>query len=378
MTYFNENDYLVFGLETEIADLSVSRAQNALRSAGINWVHVTDDGTYGVSAEIVFPPLPDSNIAWRKVEQVYECLENAGATINRKCGHHVHVSTKKINHERCTKDQFLGKSIRLSETSAYPNISIATECFDRQEMPPELMIDVTRRILMNHDTYNSMVSNSRRQNDFCTNSQATIENIDLCNTISDLERAFCIHQHRNHKFMEINFTKWSRGTVEFRKHQGTLDVKKIRAWVQLHLNLFYTSDRTRLNYDGTASTQTPLEPYRRHSRLATIWSMCRSDNGASVSELMNATGTSAINVRARISEMRSRFGDNAIITHSQQANGASYGDGDTHTRYQIRETIDSVSRITLMPENRRGLDSLFSAIDDELYEYLQERIDALS
>jgi len=381
MIYFKESDYLVFGLECEVKGLSVSRTQQVLRDANINWVHVTDDGTRGVDAEIVLPPLPDCSIAWRKVEEVYQCLENAGAGINRQCGHHVHISTKKIDGDRHNKNQFLAKSMRLSETSNYPDIDIATECFSRDEMAPELMIDVTRRLVKHDSVYNSMVSESRRNNHFCENSRVTLENLDLCNTIQDLQNAFCIGTYRSHKFMSINFTKWSRGTVEFRKHQGTLDMNKIKAWVQFHLNLFYTSDSTRLDYSNTtpSSTDTPIQPFRNHSRVGLIWSMCRSDNGASVQELMNATGTSAINVRARISEMRSRFGDDAIVTHSQQANGASYGDGDTHTRYQIRETIQtSASSIRLLPENRIGLDSLFAGLDDQLFEYIQERIDALS
>jgi hypothetical protein len=381
MTYFNENDYLVFGLETEISGLSVNRSREALRNANINWVHVTDDGTSGVDAEIVFPPMPDCSITWHKVEEVYRCLENAGARINRACGHHIHISTKKVDYERHNKNQFLAKSISLSETSNYPNIQIANECFNRDEMSPELMIDVTRRIVKHDSVYNSMVSESRRNNHFCENSRATLENINLCNTIQDLENAFCNGTYRSHKFMAINFTRWSRGTVEFRKHQGTLDMDKIRAWVRFHLNLFYTSDSTRLDYSNItpSSTDTPIQPFRSHSRVGLIWTMCRSENGSTVQELMNATGTSAINVRARISEMRARFGDDVVVTHSQQANGASYGDGDTHTRYQIRETIQtSTSSIRLLPENRIGLDSLFSGLDDQLFEYLQERIDALS
>jgi len=395
MTYFNENDYLVFGLECEVKGLSVNRSREALRNANINWVHVTDDGTSGVDAEIVFPPLPDCSIAWRKVEEVYQCLENAGAGINVSCGHHIHISTKKIDGDRHSKNQFLSKSMRLSETSNYPNIQIANECFSRDEMSPELMIDVTRRIVKHDSVYNSMVSESRRNNHFCENSRVNQEMLDNCNTIQDLENAFCSGSNRSRKFMAINFTRWSRGTVrisnpetvrdattvEFRKHQGTLDMYKIRAWVRFHLNLFYTSDSTRLDYSNTnpVSNDTPVQPFRNHSRVGLIWSMCRSDNGASVQELMNATGTSAINVRARISEMRARFGDDVVVTHSQQANGASYGDGDTHTRYQIRETIQtSASSIRLLPENRIGLDSLFSGLDDNLFEYIQERIDALS
>ena len=163
--------------------------------------------------------------------------------------------------------------MRLSETSNYPDIDIATECFSRDEMAPELMIDVTRRLVKHDSVYNSMVSESRRNNHFCENSRVTLENLDLCNTIQDLQNAFCIGTYRSHKFMSINFTKWSRGTVEFRKHQGTLDMNKIKAWVQFHLNLFYTSDSTRLDYSNTtpSSTDTPIQPFRNHSRVGLIW-----------------------------------------------------------------------------------------------------------
>ena len=46
-------------------------------------------------------------------------------------------------------------------------------------------------------------------------------------------------------------------------------------------------------------------------------------------------------VRAAVSEIRQRVGDSAVVTHTQQSNGARYGDGTDLTRYQVLQTIES-------------------------------------
>jgi len=92
---------------------------------------------------------------------------------------------------------------------------------------------------------------------------------------------------------------------------------------------------------------------------------------------MALTGNTAQYVRSRISEFRQQFGDSAIVTHTQQANGASYGDGIDLTRYEILKEFNIGAPTKLKRENRIGLDSLFANMSDSLYEKLIERIEEL-
>ena len=64
--------------------------------------------------------------------------------------------------------------------------------------------------------------------------------------------------------------------------------------------------------------------------------MMRNDNGGvSTRDIMDATGCSEQRVRAAVTEIRQRVGESAVVTHTQQSNGASYGDGTDHTRYEV-------------------------------------------
>ena len=102
--------------------------------------------------------------------------------------------------------------------------------------------------------------------------------------------------------------------------------------------------------------------------------MCRSEDGASVQDLMLATGTTRSNIAGRISEMRSRFGDGAIVTSTQQANGRSYGSGDEFASYKILKTFRTGDNtVSILPDNRAGNPSIWNGINDDLYDYFHSR-----
>jgi len=174
---------------------------------------------------------------------------------------------------------------------------------------------------------------------------------------------------------------WRNGTIEFRQHSGTIDATKIWNWVQFILNLVNWTQTERV--DGNASrtivTETPVDPFRRNSRVGVQYNMMRTLDGATTRDIMDATGCSEQRVRAAVSEIRNRVGDNAVVTHTQQSNGASYGDGTDHTRYQVLQTIEQeTGGVALLPENRIGIASVWAGLSDELFEYWNDRIDELA
>ena len=92
---------------------------------------------------------------------------------------------------------------------------------------------------------------------------------------------------------------------------------------------------------------------------------------------MGRFGRGAQNIRSRISEFRRELGHGAIVTHTQQANGNVYGDGEIYCRYQILRTftkivrqnsVDVVPTIEIVNNNYDVLDNMApDLIDWNLY-----------
>lgn len=368
MRHFTDNNFMVCGGECEITNLSVSATKRALAQAGINGVWVTTDGTYSVTAEIVFPPLPiELSQTWEFYDAVYNALEDAGAEINQSCGHHLHIST--ANVEGLTPIEFFNKAIYCAEQTDYsdnPSQKYPSGTWYGDAMSFELLKDVIYRYGTHQQQVNQMLARSRHENNMARSLYGKVRHTDF-ESISNVN---ALNAHLGGKYSGINVSNFANGTIEFRQHQGTLNAKKMQAWAKLILQLFKWSDSERLAYDS--QTQTNVQPFRVSSRNGVAWEMCRSENGASVQEMMDRIGWTPNNVRRTISEWRSRFGDDVVVTHSQQSNGASYGDGDTHTRYQVLETVGS--GVSLLPENRIGQTSIFSGLDDDTFEFMQDRI----
>jgi hypothetical protein len=114
-----------------------------------------------------------------------------------------------------------------------------------------------------------------------------------------------------------------------------------------------------------------------------MWSLIRRDDGATTREIADATGWTAQTIRARISEMRREHGEQAVICHTQQAYGHSYGSSNGEhdlNGYMVPATIERRQRDNggLLPENQRGVSSIWAGLDDETFEYFNTRRDQLN
>ena len=84
----------------------------------------------------------------------------------------------------------------------------------------------------------------------------------------------------------------------------------------------------------STSSFTPDQPFRRNSRIGIQYELMRQPNGATVKEIMEITNCGASRVRSAVSEIRSRIGHAAVITHSNLK--------DTiQTRYEIKRDSDN-------------------------------------
>ena len=94
---WSDDGYQVFGYELEINGLSVSRVKQILRDNNLTYCWVETDATDVVDAEVVFPPLPNCDLAWDKIREVMQALENEGARVGLvDLGGHVHISARRV------------------------------------------------------------------------------------------------------------------------------------------------------------------------------------------------------------------------------------------------------------------------------------------
>ena len=360
---------LTFSGEIETCGVSIPVIKEEFRQSNILGCKVVPDGTPTVDAEIVLPVYANCQTAREHLITVCDTLAQLGCRVNSRCGLHVHIGNAPLN-DNVTPAQFTGTSIAYSERTGLYHTDHA-DPFDAAIIK-DIMVRYTR-MQTSRNGINAMLPESRRSNRMCRPlNLSEVEAADT--TITDLKAA------THGKFSSINLQTWSNGTVEFRQHSGTIEADKIWAWMQFLLNFVtHTLENRVTSASRTIVTNTPDQPFRNGSRVGVQYTMMRQSGGVSTRDIMDCTGCGEQRVRAAVSEIRARVGDAAVITHTQQANGASYGSGTDHTSYEVQRTFtEHTSGVTLMPDNSIGNASIWAGIPDEAFEWWQARIVALA
>ncbi|MDB4448242.1 amidoligase family protein, partial [Roseivirga sp.] len=190
------------------------------------------------------------------------------------------------------------------------------------------------------------------------------------------------------KFNAVNVSTWSRGTIEFRQHPATLSSGKVMNWVSLLIGLIEDSDANRIDYAPSATREvtetvaSPVQPYRRNSNIGLLWSACRISGGASVRQLVNITGMTPQNIRARFSEMRSAHGDDVIVMHTQQSYNNHYGSSNGQYDLGGYEVLEHVERTTsqassgvcLMSDDILGSTDIYAGASHSIARYFQSGV----
>lgn len=157
------------------------------------WKIVTDGSVSG-GYELVSPPLSGAD-GRRQVKKACEALQAAGCRINSSCGLHVH-------HD-------------IHDLDAAGMGSLATLWSNNQR------------------NINWLVAASRRDSSWAQPlSRAEVEQYQNLNDRTELRSQVQAIAYR--RYRSLNFLAYVRyGTVEIRQHQGTLNAKKVLAWIAL-------------------------------------------------------------------------------------------------------------------------------------------------
>jgi len=381
----------VIGIEWELAfrgEVSRGEIRREFEAAGIGCVKVKSDisiprDNHNDSTwEIVFPPMGDCDRTWEIFKTASEILErynvydpnHARNGSSETAGMHVHVSGAALQ-DNVTAEQFTEASIRhTSNSSGY----LRGTTWFQDKMCALSVKDITNRMHSNQSIVNSALPSSRRNAFYCQPiTDRAIRRMENATTVEEITNA--IGQGKYHV---INLHQWNGyETIEFRQGQCTWSMEKTREWSRLLLALVYSTRQGRVVEGSAQTTTTPSrgdEIFRRGTRIAVQYDLMRTEAGATTREIIAAMGGTEGDVRRRVSELRDRLEDAAIVTHTQQAQGRSYSDGTDWTRYQVLTQYSAGQPDAMVPENRRLPETIFATLTDEQYEYWQDRIAALS
>jgi len=378
---------LTMGLEFEGTFTSRGNAQTISQlqtvfnnDEELNFIYVKTDGTSGVDFEIAFPILSvDSELSWYYVNKVLTLLVNNGCSVKRCCGVHCHIGLKPIS-VNVTNDAFTKLSIdKYRDNRTY--ISQSSSSFD-DVLDNAIIKDVVLRYAIHQLEINKIFPPSRTNNRFAQGLDLCVDAIRQCDgSISSLMNAIQRHSstNRRDKFFAINLQSYARyGTIEFRQHSATLERDKVKPFVMMLANMFNHSINNRLlaNNSRIERQELPTNPFNPRTKLGLLWSLCKTENGASAREIMAHCNISNVkSVKRTISTMRSRFGHNAIETLNQQHYNHRYGTSNGEydlLGYKILTHIDVAITSSSIDESIE--DHFLVGLEDQYKSYLLNRI----
>lgn len=302
-----------FGIEIEFVGIYPGDLHAIINNLGIpcevegynhttrNHWKITSDSSIQISpgmfngqcGELVSPPLSGVN-GIEQVRKVITALSDAGGTVNKTCGFHVHVDANDLNASQI-----------LNVVRRYGNYENEINAF----MPP------SRR---NGRWAYSVGGNY--VNDIASAVDRNYGN--LRNVARGLDR-----------YRAVNLAAYARhGTVEFRQHGGTANADKVSNWVQFCL---YFVERSILGFDASSVSDVAVNNFvpprtrgRRpnyNARRAIVQSLI---DGGGRRQVADASGYSLSSISTQLSQVRqfasfriSYYSSNSFfITNNEAAN----------------------------------------------------------
>jgi len=338
----------------------------------------------------VAPTIIGCNAQKEYYKKMYQHIENIGGTVTQPngrpikvCSTHVHISTKTLK-DGITATEFTEFSI----ANWFSNTTAVLAMLNNEQLDAQIAWDILYRCTApslhgGKKDMDSMIPLDRVDGHYTKN----IDHAKLISSGTDRNDIASIKRCQNHyKFSEISLDHWvSKNTIEFRQHGGTLEEEKITNWCKFLLNIFVTSIETRFDHNANRTITTPETlGLRRGTKLEVVYKAIRgTSGGVSVADIKAMCGVTdqrarvyATEIRQKLRELLNVDHDRLVISHTQQANGGRYGDGNDYLAFEVLEELTvQGSGITPKPENRTGQSSIWSNCPDDVFEYQRGRIE---
>jgi Putative amidoligase enzyme/Protein of unknown function (DUF3489) len=247
------------------------------------------------------------NSAWSRI--ALDALRQAGARVDRRCGLHVHFGAADLSAA-----------------------DIAT---------------VVRRYAKFEEQIDGWIAPSRRgdANHFCHSVRSFLQSGGTAKVRLESDTVTEVCSAFGTRYMKVNLEAWERHrTIEFRHHGGTVEAEKALPWILFCLG-FVEQSRKVAQTTNTAA----LVP--ADTKIGTLVAMLSRMGGASIDDLVTATGWQRHTIRGAISSQLRKRGLQ-VITRRQ--NG-------TTVYALINRTVDAD-------------DHVFAGIDERTVSYLRGRI----
>ena len=287
--------------------------------------------------ELVSPILDTETDGFEQIKKMCSLLIDIGASINRTCGLHVHLS---LPHLNCA-----------------------------------WMKNILKRYADNTNTIDAFMPASRRSescwaDQYCAPVSMVVEN----NHFNRARTINALVNNTGRRFVTVNITNYPRlETIEFRQHSGTLNATKIKNWVTF-LIAFVEASRP---IESSTYRSRRLRPARTTSKRARLLRMLQEANGARVSLncIMSTIGflTSA-SVESTISQLRREGHD--IIRQRNQIGRPAFSAAPSWV-YRGQTTVPC-GRAQQSTDVDTVLADIWHNVPADVQAYYQERITELS
>ena len=387
MTYFTQ-DTITASVEIEfLTDKSLNEIKSSLDIELANNLEIKYDATPTDGSlnmiEINISPMIVNAYFHNVLENIENELTRLNVSVNRKCGLHVHIGTRPVLGD-ITPHQFNELSFKKfkeepSEVKRYIDYT--------RQIPLLAIQDVISRYNNQIEAVKNMVAPSRWSNRYayhpCQHNHNWLDDLNSATSYVQIAR------YTRDKFTNINLhnLRNDKETIEFRQHHGTINAQKIYDWCAFLVNLFTHTINNRISNSEATMVETTVnrpdanDVFRQGTAKNIMMRLMSRSGGATTRELQIALGnTTPENVRARISELRNRLGQQSVTTHTQQYYSHIYGASnglfdlggyempETYTRSEQSESTEQ-----LLPPNRIASDSIFASLDDNIYNRLNAR-----
>ena len=316
---FFDNQNFVLGFEPEFNTVTFNEMNRYNRSLGENRIkglNYVFDGSQ-VDGEASLPILSNCEKSKLYLKSVLEQLVAKQATVNWTCSIHIHVSRRPIIID---PTEFHDMSVAHSERHNTPLPSNDRASYFGNAIPLEIAKDIVpamRRV------YN----NRGQKNGYFCKKPSTTDAILNSTSLYQLQRSISPAS----KYSSINLYHWSDyETIEYRSHGGTFEIEKIWSYAMFLIAMQKHSIINRHNQVQQLINTPDYIGRSANTRQSLAYSVMRRQGGATVQEIMNASGIqTAQRVRSMISEqirpnLLRQFNRDVLITHNQQYYNHAY------------------------------------------------------